>query len=165
MAVALATACVLEFLSGNIFRWLSVVTLAYVLGARLSLGASVFGLSLLSLLLAFAVVVLFGWRRGYLGGGLAKLAVAVCAGLPPGMAACVAGGLVLCGRALESTRRWHGVRRVPGSVVLAALVGLTVGAAVGFGQETPWTRSWLGGPPRGWADYFHGKQLTPGPSA
>jgi Flp pilus assembly protein protease CpaA len=130
----LVVACVAELLSGRISNWLSVVTFLYLLGARLSHSPAEFPWSLLSLLVAAIVVIGYGWKKGYLGGGAAKLAVAVCSGLPPWMAVCVSCGLVLFGLIMEHTHRWHGVARVPGSVVITLLVAVTVGLATVFGS-------------------------------
>jgi hypothetical protein len=130
----LVIAGIRELLSGLISKWLSVATLFYFLGARFVHSPTELGWYLLSFLLSAVVAIGFGWSKGYAGGGVAKLTVAVCSGLPPWMALCVACGCVFFAVIVRHTHRWHGVESVPGSIVLASMLMLTVASAAAFGH-------------------------------
>jgi hypothetical protein len=121
LAASPTAALVVEAASGRIPKWVSVVTLAYLLGARLVLGPAQVRWHLLSLVIGAAAAVGFAWGQGYLGGGAAKMAVAAPVAFPPLLALVFAAGLVLGCLALVWTGRWHGSRTMRGSPLLLAL--------------------------------------------
>ena len=131
LGLALMMACITECASERIPNGLSLAILLYALAARALVGPLPFGWYLLSLLVTGVLVIGVGWGRGHLGGGAAKLSIAVGSGLPPALTAAVAVALFCSVMVLIWTARWHGRERVPGSIVLTvATAAVLAGVAV-----------------------------------
>jgi len=118
LTLALIAALAVEVATARIPNWLTVPTLAYLLGARLVLGPAAAGWYVLSLVIGAVVVLGYLWRNAHLGGGGAKMAVAASAAFPPLLAALFAGLLILACFTFEWTQRWHGRRQMRGSLLL-----------------------------------------------
>jgi Flp pilus assembly protein protease CpaA len=122
MCVALIVACAIELRTGLIPNKLSLPLLCYLLVARILIGPLPIGLYLLSLLWAVSLAIGFGWFKGFLGAGVAKLAVALSMGLPPAISIAVIVTLIAVSMILAwyaEERRDHAV--IPGSPVLTAV--------------------------------------------
>jgi hypothetical protein len=134
LAVALALAVGIELRTGRIPKQLSLVLFVYLLATRMALGPEDRWQYWASVVLAGVIVLGVGWPAGYMGGGVAKLAIAVAAALVPWMALAVCGVLVfVCVAATKLLKAddTAGPKTMPGSVALAVLTAVVViGAAI-----------------------------------
>ena len=121
LALALVAALGIETATARVPNWLSLPTLAYLLGARLVVGPAAPGWYFLSLLIGAAAVLGFVWRHGYMGGGSAKMAVAASAAFPPLQAIAFVVLIVVCCLSFVWTERWHGRSLMRGSLLLLVL--------------------------------------------
>ncbi len=130
LVVALIMACVQEIRTDRIKNWLSASILVYLIVQRLIHEPAGFKDLLLSIGVAFGIVIFGGWMQGVIGGGSAKLAVAVCAGLPY-MGAIFVSLLFVGGAWLVSyVRKWIPFERALGSVMLTIIVFAVVGSSL-----------------------------------
>ncbi len=131
MAVALIFACVQEIRTERIKNWLSGVVLLYLVVQRLIHEPAGVQDLLMGIGVAFGVVIVAGWMSGTIGGGCAKLAIAVCAGLPFIGSVYVSLLLVGLSRMTGNLRKWlkfEGL--VPGSIMLTIIVFIVVGSSL-----------------------------------
>jgi hypothetical protein len=127
IAVALIVAVATESMHGGIPNWLTGSTFLYLLAARILHEPWQTGWFLLSIFIAFVVAIGFGWMPGFVGAGVAKLAVAICAGLFPLTAALVTVLFVGLPFLIAAVIEKEQLKRVPGSVVLAVATAVTLG--------------------------------------
>lgn len=131
LAVALIFACVQEIRTNRIKNWLSATVLIYLVMQRLIHEPAEFKQLLMSIGVAFGIVIVGGWMPGTVGGGSAKLAIAACAGLPFVGSAVVSLLFVIAARLVGYLmNRLTSKSLAPGSVVLTAIVFLVIGSSL-----------------------------------
>lgn len=130
LTVILVVSTTIELKTQRIPNGLVLVAFVYLLAARSVVGPLAAWQYLVSLLIGIVIGMGIGWAPGFIGGGAAKLLVAVSAGLAPWQAVSVTSAAVLFGRILRAARKDQDEKTyVPGSIVIFVFTAMVLAAS------------------------------------